>query len=60
MKKNEEKHFTLRIDKDLFKKFRYAVTYDDHSMNSVMVSLVNRCVVDFEKKHGEITFDSKK
>lgn len=57
MKKKDEKHFTLRIDRDLLHKFRYAVTYDDRSMNSVIVSLISRCVIDFEKKHGEINID---
>ena len=55
MKKNE-KHLSLRIDQDLLRKFDYVAKYDDRSMNWLLLSLVRKCIGDFEEAHGEIRF----
>ena len=53
MKKNE-KHFSLRIEEPLRKKFEYVAKYDDRSMNWLLLSLVRKCIAQFEQEHGEI------
>lgn len=53
MKKNQ-KHLSLRIDADLLKQFDFVAKYDDRSMNWLLLSLVKKCVADFEKEHGKI------
>lgn len=53
MKKNE-RHLSLRIDKDLLRKFDYVAKYDDRSMNWLLLSLVRKCISDFEESHGAI------
>lgn len=53
MKKNE-KHLSLRIDAELLRRFDYVARYDDRSMNGLLLSLVRKCVSEFEAQHGEI------
>ncbi|MDD3822203.1 MAG: hypothetical protein PHN93_00420 [Sphaerochaetaceae bacterium] len=59
MKKNE-RHLSLRIDKDLLKKFDYVAKYDDRSMNWLLLSLVRKCVGEFEESHGTIPLSEQK
>ncbi len=59
MKKNE-KHFSLRIDGDLLKKFEVVAKYDDRSMNWLLLTLIRKCVARFEAEHGKIEFDEDK
>lgn len=58
MKKNE-KHFSFRIDADLLKQFEYISKYYDRSMNWMLLSLIRKCVVDFEAEHGRINDDEE-
>ncbi len=51
---DKERHFGLRIDDALLKKFRYACSYDDRSANSQILVLIKNYVKDFEEKHGKI------
>ena len=51
---DKERHFGLRIDDTLLKKFRYACSYDDRSANSQILVLIKNYVKDFEEKHGKI------
>lgn len=53
MKKNE-KHLSLRIDEELLRRFDYVAKYDDRSMNWLLLSLVRKCIDEFEAEHGEI------
>ena len=53
MKKNE-KHLSLRIDNQLLRRFDYVAHYDDRSMNWLLLSLVRKCIAEFEAAHGEI------
>ena len=59
MKKNE-KHLSLRIDEELLRKFECVAKYDDRSMNWMLLSLIRRCIDEFESKHGPITPESQK
>ena len=55
--KPNEKHFSLRIDSDLLRKFDAVAKYDDRSMNWLLLRMIRQSVEDFEKEHGEITFE---
>lgn len=46
--------YTLRVDRELFKKFRYIADYKGRSANRELEQYIKRCVADFEKAHGEI------
>lgn len=53
--KKKTKHLSLRIDEDLLRRFEYVAKYDDRSMNWLLLSLVRKCIAEFEQKHGSIT-----
>ncbi len=46
--------YTLRVDRLLFKKFRYIAEYEGRSANKEIEQYLKRRVAEFEKKHGEI------
>lgn len=49
--------FTVRIDSELLKKFRYVAEYNARSANREAEVLIKRHVEQFEKEHGKINFD---
>ncbi len=49
--------YTLRVDKELFKKFRYVAEYEGRSANKEIIQFLKHHVAEFEKKHGEIKAD---
>ncbi len=49
--------YQLRIDRKLFRKFRYVAEYEGHSANREIVRLVKMRVKRFEEKNGEIKFE---
>lgn len=49
-----EKHFGLRVEENLLKKFRYVCEYEGRSANSQILYLIKKCVAEHEKEHGEI------
>lgn len=49
--------FTIRIDPELLKKFRYVADYNARSANREAELLIRNHVTNFEKQHGKITFD---
>ena len=55
--KKDMKHLSLRISPELLKKFDYVAGYDDRSMNWMLLSLIKKCVADFEEQHGKIEID---
>ena len=55
--KKDVKHLSLRISPELLKKFDYVAGYDDRSMNWMLLSLIKKCVSDFEEQHGKIEID---
>ena len=56
MKINQSK-FTLRINDELLKKFRYISEYKARSANSELTILIRNHITEFEKENGKITFD---
>lgn len=54
-----EKHFGLRIDAELLKKFRYVCEYDGRSANGKILYMIRCCIADFEKEHGKIDFENR-
>ena len=54
-----ERHFGLRIEDELLRKFRYVCEYDGRSANGKILYMIRRCVEDFEKEHGPIDLDDK-
>lgn len=49
--------FTLRTNPDILKKFRYIADYDGRSANRELEVLMKKHITEFEKEHGQITFD---
>lgn len=49
--------FTVRIDPELLKKFRYVAEYNARSANREAEVLIKHHVEQFEKEHGQISFD---
>lgn len=49
--------YTLRVDTELLKKFRFIADYNGRSANKEIAILMKKHVLAFEKKHGKITFD---
>ncbi len=46
--------YTLRMDRELFQKFRYVADYDGRSANRDIEMYIKRRVRDFEQKNGPI------
>lgn len=55
-----ERHFGLRIEDELLRKFRYVCEYDGRSANGKILHMIRNCVAEYEKEHGEIKLDSGK
>lgn len=49
--------FTLRIDAELLKKFRFVADYNARSANRELEVLMKRHIAEFEKENVKITFD---
>ena len=49
--------FTLRIEPELLKKFRYVAEYNARSANRELEVLMKNHVTDFESKYGKIEID---
>lgn len=49
--------FTVRVDPELLKKFRYVADYNSRSANREAENLIKRHVEEFEKEHGVIQLD---
>jgi hypothetical protein len=46
--------YTLRIDRELFRKFRSIAEYNGRSANREIEQYMKRRVKEFEEKHGPI------
>jgi hypothetical protein len=51
--------YTLRVDRQLFKKFRYIAEYEGRSANKEIEQYIKKCVAAFEGKHGKIDIESE-
>lgn len=54
MGKENEKHFSLRVDGDTLAKFHYVCRYVGRSANSQIIQLMRKFIASYEKEHGEI------
>ena len=54
MRKDNVKHFCLRVDGDILTKFRYVCAYAGRSANSQIIQLIRKCILDYEKEFGKI------
>ncbi len=54
MSEKDVTRFTLRIDRSLFRKFRYIADYDGRSANRELEHYIKKRVQSFEKEHGVI------
>lgn len=54
---NDRVKFTLRVESELLKKFRYVAEYNARSANRELEVLMRRYVAEFEKKHEKIEND---
>ena len=52
---NEFSKYTIRIDKNVYMKFKYIADYEDRSVNKELERMIRKRVEAFEKAHGEIT-----
>jgi len=46
--------YTLRVNRSLFRKFRFIAEYEGRSANKEIEQYMKRRVRDFEEKHGAI------
>lgn len=53
MPSNQSK-FTIRVDSELLKKFRFVAEYNARSANKEIEVLMKKHVAEFEKVHGKI------
>jgi len=54
---NKILRFTLRVDRLLFKKFRYVAEAEGRSANKELEQFIKRHVASYEKENGKITFE---
>ena len=50
----KQKHISIRIDEAILKKFHLVANYDGRSASGQVMYFINKCIRDFEEKHGEI------
>ena len=51
--------YTLRVNKQLFGKFRYIAEYEGRSANKEIEQMMRKRVEKFENMHGDIKLDEK-
>ena len=51
--------YTLRMDRVLFRKFRYIAKYEGRSANKEIEQFIKRCVKAFEEAHGPIELEEE-
>ena len=51
--------YTLRVDRELFAKFRYIAESEGRSANKQIEQYLKKVVAKYEATHGEIELDSK-
>ena len=54
MRKENEKHFGLRVDAEILAKFRYVSSYDGRSANSQIIRLMVKYISHYENEYGKI------
>lgn len=54
---NKQRHFSLRIDDETLRKFRYVCAYDQRSANGQLLLFIRGFIARFEEKHGKIVLE---
>ena len=54
MRNKQNKHLGIEINKEMHYKLHYIAKYEGRSGNGQILYLVNECIRNFEKEHGEI------
>ena len=60
MKDKNILRYTLRVNKHLFKKFRYVAEYNGRSSNKEIEQLMKLTVEKFEEENGKIEIEDEK
>ena len=55
----QERHFGLRIEDTLLRKFRYICDYEGRSANGQILFMIRQSIAAFEKEHGTICLEEK-
>ena len=50
--------YTLRVDRELFQKFRYIAESEGRSANKEIEQYLKRAVLRYEKEYGEIPIEN--
>ncbi|MBQ3133254.1 MAG: Arc family DNA-binding protein [Clostridia bacterium] len=51
--------YTLRVNRELFQKFRYVAEYEGRSANKEIEQFLKRHIAEFEQTHGPIDISEK-
>ena len=60
MGKENEKHFSLRIDADLLRKITYIAKGEERSVNGMLLFMIRDRISKYEKENGKITEEDLK
>jgi len=55
----KQKHISIRIDEAILRKFHHVAKYDGRSASGQVMYFINKCIRDFEEKHGEINLSDE-
>ncbi|MDE7294963.1 MAG: hypothetical protein K2N72_11115 [Oscillospiraceae bacterium] len=50
------KSLSIRIGEEMLAKLHYIADYEERSANGQVIILIRKCIDEFEKEHGEITY----
>ena len=56
----EIEKYTLIIDRQLFRKFRYISDWEGRSANEELAVIVRRYIEIFESRHARLNFDTER
>lgn len=59
MRNKNNKHLGIEVDPELHYKLHYIAKYEGRSGNGQILYLIRQCILDFESRYGEITFEQK-
>lgn len=57
---DKQKYISIRIDAATLTKFHTVAKYEDRSASGQIMYLINRCIREFEEKHGPIEIEAEK
>lgn len=60
MKKARDTNLSFRLDRETHDKLFYIAEYEGRTGSGQVLYLVRQCIMEFEKKHGEIELEQQK